>query len=418
MIYSLDLLVACLCAVALGYVIFVNRRRQYYMGRFVLDVPVEEAWELFSTRPGFPSSWVPGLVSTEWRNESTGDVVCRFKSGNALFLRLITQEAPYREESISVHSRAGAARLGDTVLARLSLRPVEEGTEVELTFVIERRHLTPGFLGRLGYPMVVRKIAGLVRAHLARSRQDRHGPVESRTRRIEEPVSEPVKQLVLAALSLLALSHMFGLEAGLAVLVTIVVHEYGHVVALRRHGQRARFYLIPFFGGVAMGDRPYESDAEACEVFLMGPAFGLLPPLGCFGLFAALGDYIWLQVGFVALMVNLFNLLPIPPLDGGRVTQVFLKLFGDAVWFTVSGLLILAGGALAFSMKAPEFLVLLIFAATALNASPRRSFGDVPLSLPQGLTAGGAYLALVALHAGAAIWCNSYFNINLLRWLF
>ena len=69
-------------------------------------------------------------------------------------------------------------------------------------------------------------------------------------------------------------------------------------------------------------------------------------------------------------------------------------------------------------MKAPEFLVLLIFAATALNASPRRSFGDVPLSLPQGLTAGSAYLALIALHAWAAIWCNSYFNINLLRWLF
>ncbi|WP_112663715.1 site-2 protease family protein [Microvirga flavescens] len=409
-----DILIAVMLVLALlGYVLFVNRRRQHYSGQFVLDVPIEEAWELLSMTPGRPKQWIPTLLSTEWSNEYEKEAVSRFESGHECYSRLIASEAPMREECVAVYRWRGASKPGDLLYTRLFLQPVPEGTQVQLSYTVERADIATGFIPRLNYPMLVGSVARLVRGYLARERGNtKPGANASKT---GDQKRDLLKQVILAALSLAAMTYLLGFSIGLAVLGTIIVHEYGHVWALRRHGHQARFYLIPFFGGIAIGNRSYVSDAEASEVILMGPAFGLLPPLACLGVFAATDDALWLSAGFVSLFVNMFNLLPVPPLDGGRLVQTLLKPLGDKAWFGVSGLLILGGAALALYMRSQSFLVIVIMAAVAWSAAPKRPPAMKVMTLSGNAAALASYIALIALHAGAVWWCDQVLDGRLLR---
>ncbi|MGO4704805.1 site-2 protease family protein [Microvirga sp. 2MCAF38] len=399
---------------ALGYVLFVNRRLQLYKRRFVLDIPIEAAWELLSATPGRGKEWIPGLISIEWSNENANEIVSRFENGQG-FSRLTLRIPPTREEGVTVFRWNEGSGPSDIIHTRLELRAVPEGTEVDLAYIIERSHLARGLLRRLGYPMLTGRVSRLVRAHLAKERLDSGAPQSTTNQSAPSPRRNLMTQLCLTVLSLAAMTYSLGVDMGLAVLATIIVHEYGHVWALRRHGHQAHFYLIPFLGGVAVGSRAYVSDAEAAEVILMGPAFGLLPPLACLGIFAAMSDDRWLGAGFVALAVNLFNLLPVPPLDGGRLVQTLLKPLGDKIWFAASGCLILAGAALALHLRSQTFLVITVVTAILWSASPKRPQAERPLSFMGGGMAASAYLGLTAFHVAAVLWCDQILDGRLLR---
>ncbi|WP_339915588.1 site-2 protease family protein [uncultured Brevundimonas sp.] len=99
----------------------------------------------------------------------------------------------------------------------------------------------------------------------------------------------------------------------------LLVHEYGHVLAMNRYGMGpAKIYIIPFFGGLARGQRMASSEWDGVKVSLAGPAFGLLATLPFFGLYLALGGTGWLLGAAVIAAINLVNLAPAPPLDGSR----------------------------------------------------------------------------------------------------
>lgn len=411
--FDFDALIACFFAAAvLGYVLFVNRRLQRYSGRFVLNVPIETAWDLLALTPGTNKAWLPPLRSTEWTDEGTGELVSRFDGGHECYTRLIVSDPPTREECLSTYRWQGASRLGDVIHGSMTLQTVPEGTEVKLAYIIERKHLATGLVRRLGYPMLISTVSRLVRGYLAQQKTGMKTPPAASRLGAGNRLS---RQIALAALSLAAMAYIFDFSIALAILVTIAVHEYGHVWSLRRHGQEARFYLIPFFGGMAMGNRSYVSDAEAAEVTLMGPAFGLLPPLAFLAIFSFTAESRWLVAGFVSLTVNGFNLLPIPPLDGGRLVQTLLKPLGSKVWFAASGLLILFGAGLALMMKSKALLALLAVTAILWSASPKPMDGIRPLKLHEGSLALGAYLGLIAIHLMAVWWCDWKVDGRLLR---
>ncbi|MBN8552334.1 MAG: peptidase M50 [Caulobacterales bacterium] len=105
----------------------------------------------------------------------------------------------------------------------------------------------------------------------------------------------------------------------LALIFGLIVHEYGHVLAMNRLGMGpAKIYIIPFLGGVAAGQRGPRSVWDGVVVSLAGPLFGLLATIPFFGLFLLLGDPMWLLGAFVICMINLINLAPAPPLDGSK----------------------------------------------------------------------------------------------------
>jgi Zn-dependent protease len=117
-----------------------------------------------------------------------------------------------------------------------------------------------------------------------------------------------------------AYTLLWGWKFAVGFVLLLFVHELGHVIQLRREGISASAPMfIPFLGAaVAMKEMPKDAAAEA-RVGLAGPVLGSLAalvPLGIHEL-AGGGDF-WAALAFTGFLLNLFNLLPVLPLDGGR----------------------------------------------------------------------------------------------------
>ena len=108
----------------------------------------------------------------------------------------------------------------------------------------------------------------------------------------------------------------------------IWVHEMGHVLQLRREGIPASAPMfIPFLGAfVAMKQMPKNALAEA-RVGLAGPVLGSLGALGAWGIFELTQEPLFLGLAYVGFFLNLFNLLPMLPLDGGRAVGALSPAF-------------------------------------------------------------------------------------------
>ncbi len=147
-------------------------------------------------------------------------------------------------------------------------------------------------------------------------------PSPARARRVdgdENPGQNPVWALVSTALLAGLLWWLMGWVYALAGIVGLLVHEYGHVLAMNRLGMGpARIYIIPFLGGAAKGARGAASEWIGVLVSLAGPAFGLIAAIPFFAVWAVTGDPVWLQGAWFVALINLLNLAPAPPLDGSR----------------------------------------------------------------------------------------------------
>jgi Zn-dependent protease len=119
-----------------------------------------------------------------------------------------------------------------------------------------------------------------------------------------------------------AYALIWGWKFGAVFVGLLLIHEMGHVIQLRREGIKASAPLfIPFLGAyVAMKELPKDAAAEA-RVGLAGPVLGTIGCLIPGAFWLATGSDFWQACTFVGLFLNLFNLLPVLPLDGGRAMQ-------------------------------------------------------------------------------------------------
>jgi Zn-dependent protease len=134
------------------------------------------------------------------------------------------------------------------------------------------------------------------------------------------------------AISVLIAGWYFGPLFGLALVLTVMVHEYGHVAAFRITGRAdARFRLVPLAdrGGSRWTARRGRK-AEAFFVALAGPALSLAPMVLAFVLAEIvdpwsrpLADFLWIFAATTAAL-NFLNLLPFWPLDGGRCLRAVI----------------------------------------------------------------------------------------------
>jgi Zn-dependent protease len=142
-------------------------------------------------------------------------------------------------------------------------------------------------------------------------------------------------------------SLVFSWKFALAMLIVIGFHECGHVFAMYRCGVPVRgIYFIPFFGGAAVGSLARTRRDEA-YIAANGPVWGTLLAFACFAAYALTGDRFpqLAAAGAWGALVNLFNLLPIMPLDGGRLLGgIAYSLGPGAGAAAVAGSLLLGGG--------------------------------------------------------------------------
>jgi Zn-dependent protease len=132
-----------------------------------------------------------------------------------------------------------------------------------------------------------------------------------------------------------AYTRQWPLAVVVGFVVITLIHEIGHAVAIRVKGLRAGFMVfIPFIGGaVTLKDQPRTAYDDAV-IGLAGPFAGTMASLASLQVYKWTHDPLWLLIAFFGFALNLFNLLPIGMLDGGRISAAVTKwmwLFGGGV---------------------------------------------------------------------------------------
>jgi len=151
---------------------------------------------------------------------------------------------------------------------------------------------------------------------------------------------------------------IWGWKFAVGVVLSIYVHEMGHVQALQRYGIKATAPMfIPGVGAVVRLKQYPADRREDARVGLAGPIWGLGAAAVAYAVYRATGSGIWGAIAHFGAWVNLFNLLPVWQLDGGRGFRALTRtqrwigaaLIGSMWLLTGEGLLVLLGLAAAAS---------------------------------------------------------------------
>jgi len=115
---------------------------------------------------------------------------------------------------------------------------------------------------------------------------------------------------------------LFSIEFAIALILCLVFHEYGHIKAMKYFGLKTKgIYLIPFVGGLALSDDKINTRWQDVVISIMGPFFGLILSLTCLVAYWLTDLEVLAGIAVFNALLNLFNLLPILPLDGGHILK-------------------------------------------------------------------------------------------------
>ena len=153
-----------------------------------------------------------------------------------------------------------------------------------------------------------------------------------------------------------AYALIWGLPFAAGFVALLFIHELGHYIQLRREGvQPGRMLFIPFLGAV-VGARSLGGNALAeARVGLAGPILGSLGALAVAVAGVALDSDMLRALAFTGFFLNLFNLLPVVPLDGGRA----MAAMAPWMWFLGLGVMV----TLMFLRPNPILIIIVLFGA-------------------------------------------------------
>lgn len=165
------------------------------------------------------------------------------------------------------------------------------------------------------------------------------------------------------ALSLGVYWTAWGWRFALGLVVSIYIHEIGHVAALARYGIRATApTFIPGLGAFVRLKQHPSTTSQDARVGLAGPVWGLMAALGAYAVSAAAASARWAAIARVGAWINLFNLIPIWQLDGSRG---FRALSRPQRWIVV----LVAGG--MYYLTREGLLILLLLLAALRSVEPK-----------------------------------------------
>jgi Zn-dependent protease len=119
-------------------------------------------------------------------------------------------------------------------------------------------------------------------------------------------------------------SFALGWPFAVGLTMLIFIHESGHAIAAHRKGIGwSAMLFIPFFGAMYAGKRGGKTVGEDAFIGIMGPVFGTIGGILCVLIYFVNGSIFWLHLARFNFLMNLFNLLPTVPLDGGWIVPVF-----------------------------------------------------------------------------------------------
>jgi Zn-dependent protease len=198
--------------------------------------------------------------------------------------------------------------------------------------------------------------------------------------------------------SIAAYALLWGWQFAVGFVLLLLVHELGHVWEAKRQGLPVSAPMfIPFLGAlITLKQLPDNAWAEA-KVAIAGPILGGLGAAAVWGIGEYADSDLLIALAFTGFFLNLFNLAPISPLDGGRIVAAI----HPALW--LAGLAVLLG----LTILAPNPILILILVLGGLESWRRWKHRGHPeaeayyrVTPSQRVLTGVAYIALAALLTG------------------
>ena len=198
-------------------------------------------------------------------------------------------------------------------------------------------------------------------------------------------------------LSIAVYAWMFGWAYAAGFVALLLIHEMGHYLAARRRGLDVGLpTFIPFVGAwIQLKELPHDAETEA-YVGVAGPLVGTIGALGCFYLARETHSNLLLALAYSGFFLNLFNLIPLSPFDGGRVTAVI----SPRLWLIGAPLLV----ALFFYSPSPLLILMAVLALPnvlkawrGVSTPEEQAYYNVPAETR--VSYGALYLGLAAFLA-------------------
>ena len=194
--------------------------------------------------------------------------------------------------------------------------------------------------------------------------------------------------------SIAAYQLIFGWLFSIGFVILLLLHELGHVFQLRREGIKASAPMfIPFMGAVISAKSMGDDAAAEARVGLAGPILGSIATLVPLGIWLATGSDFWRALAFIGFFLNLFNLVPVLPLDGGRAMAAL------SPWVWLAGFAGLV--AMVFFFPSPILLIILLLGGMETwrrwktrNTPEGRAYHRIPTRTR--VLVAATYLALIA----------------------
>jgi Zn-dependent protease len=160
------------------------------------------------------------------------------------------------------------------------------------------------------------------------------------------------------------------------IIPVLLFHEFGHWAAMRLLGHRdAWIAFIPFFGAATISGKRFDKLSHELIVLLAGPVPGIVLGVALMVLSIATRHHSSFLVQLAAMLVglNVVNLLPLHPLDGGRILHALVTAGRPRVSLVLKGLATAAFVAAAIGMRDPTMALLAAFTGFALWQDIKRA---------------------------------------------
>jgi Zn-dependent protease len=368
-----------------------GRKRQRYEADILINAPRDAVWR-FNVAERMVLKGPPLTEITHEPLSGTDNLwLNRITISGQPRMQVVSREIERDEDKgvISGHFVAHPLSLppegGRDILSVMTFASTQQGTLVTLSNELTIR----SFHDRIVYPLGLRRMGQLVKEEC-----ERQAGTHSRLTDLAN------HGLVLSALALASFWYLFGLKEALLLAIVVAIHEAGHAAAMLMTGVGVHaIYLIPFFGGVIVPKTAYRSEGRLGFIALMGPAMSLIPTLVLLSMMPAAGRSDLRVVVSMFTFINVANLLPIYPLDGGLVLNALLGSVNRTSAAIAGWIGVVAGLVLAITFR--SYLIGIPFLLFALQRylAGHRTIQLEPLSLRGGLALAVAYIATFAAYA-------------------
>lgn len=338
-----------------------------------INAAPEKVFPLVDLHDGKIEDWGRTVTTTERIDKTSGIFRKTYnttlstgvtRSFSALFS--IAQRTAPEYISLKREGLEGKSHANELLEQNYRLTPERGGTRLDIDYVWGARPLIAQLIARTDLWGGIYRLKGLA---------ETGSPNERPFQIISGGVAIVTGLITMAGFTLLL--HW---EVAALLIFALFIHEFGHLLAYRLMGQPwGRMIFLPFLGAIAMPRLPFESQGQAVFAALMGPGFSTLLAIAC-ALPPALGFTLHPVVGLlgvVTVLLNIFNLLPVEPLDGGvALRSVLSRIMGRWARFglmLVGALLIIVG----FAMNQ---ILLMIFGGIAILANIKERSIDAGLT--------------------------------------